>query len=370
MADSNQQSNITADELMFMDEAGEVLSLGRDDLAPPPSVTALMDTGKEDLMLQPPPPVIRKATASFYFHPEDEEEAAKHKPPADLLPQKKYSLDKILERALTTFQLSLTPDNQKKLRAVVYSFLRDRRTKVETADVLQRQNTAGGLEFAQTLADQVLKFLTDVKAKIVSEKGLVIDESLQAEEAKAKPLPSVFKSSLPLKTGLTLNRPPLAARPLKPAAPAALKEAPAIFGPPPARTFAKRPTMSSMARKRGKSPMADIQRDYKLVGPVEELASLTLQTFRRLGPDAASQSDKVNAKVYLLGEQSLAKKSQGIQAWRRSPLYRMYLAIGQASMEHGLSVQKIIEQYVLQGKEILTLEEFEAISDLNKKFRF
>jgi len=116
--------------------------------------------------------------------------------------------------------------------------------------------------------------------------------------------------------------------------------------------------------------MDDIQKDYKLAGPTEELAGLTLQTLRRLGSDAASQSAKIGQKIDLLGEQSLTKKALGIQAWRRSPLYKMYLAIGQASMEHGLSVQKVIEQYLSQGKEIMTLEEFEAISDLNKQFRF
>jgi len=127
---------------------------------------------------------------------------------------------------------------------------------------------------------------------------------------------------------------------------------------------------TSAARKKGKMPMDDIQKDYKLAGPTEELASLTLQTFRRLGSEAVSQASKISQKVDLLGEQSLIKKAQGIQAWRHSPLYKIYLAIGQASMEHGLSVQKVINQYLSQGREIMTLEEFEAISDLNKQFRF
>jgi hypothetical protein len=48
----------------------------------------------------------------------------------------------------------------------------------------------------------------------------------------------------------------------------------------------------------------------------------------------------------------------------------MYVAVGQASMEHDFSVEQVIKEYQAKGNEIITLEEFEAISDLNRQLRF
>ncbi len=101
----------------------------------------------------------------------------------------------------------------------------------------------------------------------------------------------------------------------------------------------------------------------RLQGPIEELAGLDLTRFSRLGGTAEEIIDKIKQKVELLGEESLTKRQQGINAWRHSPVYKMYLAIGQESMQSTKPITDIIKSQ--PGG--LSEEQFNAILELNRK---
>ena len=64
------------------------------------------------------------------------------------------------------------------------------------------------------------------------------------------------------------------------------------------------------------------------------------------------------------------RRSQGIEAWRNSETYQLYLEIGQRSLERGMQIKQLIDEYTSQSKPTLLLDEFEAISDLNRMLRF
>jgi len=100
----------------------------------------------------------------------------------------------------------------------------------------------------------------------------------------------------------------------------------------------------------------------RLQGPIEELAGLDLTRFSRLGGTAEEIIDKIKQKVELLGEESLTKRQQGINAWRHSPVYKMYLAIGQESMQSAKPITDIIKSQ--PGG--LSEEQFNAILELNR----
>ncbi len=107
-----------------------------------------------------------------------------------------------------------------------------------------------------------------------------------------------------------------------------------------------------------------------LTGPIEELQSFSLDNFRRLANSPSEQSAKLLSKINILEKDSVTKKAQGIEAWRNSPIYRQYLSIGTDSLSQGKDVAAIIAQYQQNNQETLTMEEFSAISDLNKNLRF
>ena len=107
-----------------------------------------------------------------------------------------------------------------------------------------------------------------------------------------------------------------------------------------------------------------------LTGPVQEIQNIDLVAWRRMGEHAQERADKVLDKINLLEQESYTKKAQGIKAWRESKLYEFYLQLGAESMVNGQEVSALIDQYTKEGKDTLAHDDFEAISDLNKKIRF
>jgi len=104
------------------------------------------------------------------------------------------------------------------------------------------------------------------------------------------------------------------------------------------------------------------------LGPVEELERLDLEEFRRFGKIAKQAVSKLYQKIDLLGDESIELKASAIKAWHRSPLYKMYVQTGQQSMETGKSIEDILRQDV--SGNTLSIDEFQAIADLNRKLNF
>lgn len=372
-ADITQLNNVTNDEILIKDESGQFQILSGGKLRPYNNNEEVgtiksemeegglkpilpIDTGMEEKMLQPPPPMIKKTTASFYFHPADEEEAAKHQAAAvSGMPKKVYSLDKILAKVVENYQLKLSEELTKRLRSIIFSFLRDRRTLVDTHEVLARPETNGGLNLTEFVVANLLEFLKEIKEKIQLPGGVVIDEQKEAGKKAFTYVPPNLPENLAKRSPIAKM---VASEEVKPV----VKDI--------VRPIAKAMPVLQRPLKKGSQRLADVKRDYKLVGPVEELGMLNLETFRRLGEITASRAQKVLSKINFLAEESITKKTAGIRAWRSCPLYRMYVAIGQASMEHNLGVEQVVSEYQAKGREIISLEEFEAISDLNRQLRF
>lgn len=109
---------------------------------------------------------------------------------------------------------------------------------------------------------------------------------------------------------------------------------------------------------------------HVLSGPVQELQDMTLRNFKRLADTAEARADKILEKINLLEQDSYTKKAQGIEAWRRSETYKLYLALGAESMIENKKIEEIAKEKQAKGEDFLEADEFSAISDLNKKLRF
>lgn len=107
----------------------------------------------------------------------------------------------------------------------------------------------------------------------------------------------------------------------------------------------------------------------RAIGPVEELAEITPLDLQRWG-GGKNTTQIILDKINLLQEISLVKKDEGINAWKRSPLYKFYLAVGQQALEQKKSVQQIIREKENNNQPFLRVEDFEAINELNQKLRF
>lgn len=107
-----------------------------------------------------------------------------------------------------------------------------------------------------------------------------------------------------------------------------------------------------------------------LVGPIEELAEMTLVDFRRLGSTVQDSVDKIREKIEISAKEFFNQKIVAINAWRKSQPNQFYVELGRQSLFKRLPVEDLISQYNLESKPTLTKEEFKLINQLNKKLRY
>jgi len=120
----------------------------------------------------------------------------------------------------------------------------------------------------------------------------------------------------------------------------------------------------------GKKRVEDVKYVPKLTGPVDELKEMDIINFRRLNPDAKIATNKIIEKIKFLEDDSYEKRLAGIRAWRKSPANKLYLAIGQDSIDSREGIDAVIEERQANKEEYLTSQEFIAIMDMNKALRF
>ena len=130
-----------------------------------------------------------------------------------------------------------------------------------------------------------------------------------------------------------------------------------------------KPILSRRPEEPGKVMVGSISNYPKIYGPNEELRSISLIDWRRWDISQEAML-KVKGKIDLLAEDSLVKKAEGIKAWKESEVNRLYLEIGEESINKGKSVKETINERQKGGRKTLTEAEFNAVVGLNKSLRF
>ncbi|MDD4290558.1 MAG: hypothetical protein PHH83_04825 [Patescibacteria group bacterium] len=309
--------------------------------------TAVLDTGLEERILPPPPPMIfDKKGADFYFDIDDKDEIIKQKQKIDKLEPKikQYSLRKIVERVLESNQIELIPQLETKFYNIVFSFLKHTREKLDVEEIFTKKIIDLGLGFEKKKAESVLKLLTEIRDKIDEIHGTILND-LNAEDF-------VTKTESQNKEHLSNLDPrqQIQVKPINTNIP-----------------FIKRTTTASSSTKQ---VMNDVKQKPKTISPVEELGEININVFRRISNNPVESTQRILNMINAFGKESILKKAAAIKNWRKSEIYRIYLMLGRESIEKSLSVSKIIEQKAIANEKTITLEEFQAISDLNKKIKF
>ena len=116
--------------------------------------------------------------------------------------------------------------------------------------------------------------------------------------------------------------------------------------------------------------MDDVQVVHpRLSGPVQEIADITLATFRRLGKTPADAAKRMLQKVELLAQESFERRVQAIQAWQGSALQKAYVSLVAEAFGSGTPVNALVEKKRAAGENVMTSEELAAIVELNGKLR-
>ncbi|NCU44090.1 hypothetical protein EOM71_00215 [Candidatus Falkowbacteria bacterium] len=312
--------------------------------------------------------------------------------------QSPLDLETILNKLVSQQKIFKQPGQINRWRQLAKTFLIGVRNQRAVDDFLSRPFNDGGLGVSTEQAQQLNQQLTDAKElfhqqarqQITIQAPTKPTDQLIAQAAvhdfESDLLASLRKIDnqprLELKTEIELPAPPEvntklleAAKTTEPIAEAQLvvkapeqpiisqhqNSAPTIVVPLDQRTA---------DNKTGKIRMDDVRFTPKTLTPIDELANLTLKRFRYLGHNPEERAQKIKDKLDLLAEYGYSKRLQGISAWRQSPLNRLYLQIGQRSIQNCQSAQQLLSEQISQDAESLTFNEFVAIMNLNKQIRF
>ena len=301
--------------------------------------------------------------ASFFFSADDEAEirelaknigqpAKIEEPVVPVVPVER-KLEEVIRRAQINFGSVELAD---RFSQILKTYLRGIRNRLETKMTLVKPFLNGGLSFDHDSAEKVM-VLADKAIKAKPGETMAPPPKIKLPELAAIGREAAYDFSRlkKLDTGHELPAPP------KPAAP------PAAAGQMP---LIKRRFEAENLSQSTKARIEDVKFVPKVMGLIDEIKYLDLTAFRRLGGDPFKTAEKIKSKLALLEEESYGKRLEGIKAWRLSPIFKLYLALGGLSISANKPIDVIIEERKLAGGEYLTADEFRAIMDLNKNLRF
>lgn len=129
-------------------------------------------------------------------------------------------------------------------------------------------------------------------------------------------------------------------------------------------------TVGSVAPQGASRPMTDIQPVKRLVGPIDELATMTPVEFRRLSTVPADAAQKIEDILATIESQSYEERVKGVKAWRQSPMNQLYVAMTTDALTQGVGLAEIATRRRSAGEESLSPAEIRAVSALNERIRF
>lgn len=315
-------------------------------------------------------------------------------PPLSLTKSLEEIVKEIKEKSGLTFADKTL---EKRFENTCLNFLKEIRKDFETEEILTRSEKIGGLNLNPEKAKEIVNFLKEIK-----DKSYKLEKEKFQEIKKPEPAKEILKLEETVKP-LAIEEMPIETE--KPKEVILFKEE---KKPEPDLEIKKRfdggtitpvfkrleeplPSFSLKSQEEKKEEtkeeikteeipvqirrpiseeklIEDVSPKIKILGPVEELKEITLSDLKRWGGKQTCQI--VFNKISLLAEESLLKKAEGIKAWQQSPLYRLYLEIGEEALEKKKSVEEVIQERIKENKETISLKDFEEITELNRKLRF
>lgn len=111
-------------------------------------------------------------------------------------------------------------------------------------------------------------------------------------------------------------------------------------------------------------------RSLRLIGPVDELRLMGLDEFKRISVEVRARIGKIMEKFALLEERSYLERIKGVEAWRSSGVYSLYVEMGYEALLQEKDLKRIIDERFDKKIPFLSLEEFYAVGEVNKSLMF
>ncbi len=249
---------------------------------------------------------------------------------------------------------------------LLLSYIKGVRSRVQLRDTLGRDVAMGGIGLKQEEITKVVQLLDTHSSKQKQGNQNLVKQQIDApaitfhppKELPRRPSPEVQQQIDSLVKGV----PPISVSPrveVKPST-AAISNQPSVAKP------ATKPTPTPQQKPR----IDDVVFKPKSVGPIEELEMLSVKDFRSLAATPEASAAKVEEKIDLMEQESFVKRLEAIKAWKQSDVYQLYIDLGHESIEGAKNIEDIITSRTEQKEPTLTIEEFNAVSELNSRLRY
>lgn len=116
--------------------------------------------------------------------------------------------------------------------------------------------------------------------------------------------------------------------------------------------------------------VTDVQFRAKLIGPAEELGTMTPSDFRRLAANPTEAAGKVEDVLTNLEATSYEERIRGIQAWRQSPVNTLYMEMAGEALQEGIALAEVASRRRNKGLESLSPAEMKSVASINAKIQF
>lgn len=287
------------------------------------------------------------AKSDFYFDVQDEEDVKmyKDKELEGLGSEKKNIVSALALEIVNELAFNLNESATKRLTSIIVSNLIGVRDNLETRQALTKPLLRGGLGLSEEQTENAIQLIVKAKPEI--------EQRLQNYRKNKE-------AALKLKKEQAL--------PIRAPAPAIIEPAMAMKTAEAAAKPLGEVHVSTTGKEKLK--LADVQPVYRLISPIDELRAIDLNVFHRLSDGIDGRCQKIRQKIDLLGDEGLPKMLEGINGFKASPLYQLYLKMGAECFKRKISVEQVADIFKNQNEAYLTRDEFEAIADLSREFSF
>lgn len=299
---------------------------------------------------------------------EAEAASAKQKSSGDELsgagmPKPVVSTDPVLEAAIDAGMsqigdLKLDEYTAKRLRNVVSTRLRDVRNAMQTRAMLERETHVGGVGLAPDVAARVAAIIESTyqtQHSAIDEEQRKRIESMQDEQRKKideRKQRESEEHAAWYKQKVAGAKGDMAVEQLR----AAMQGQVLVD--------------SGQVSVQAKPSMIDIVPPMRLSGLGDELKSMDIETFRRQAKTPEQAAEKIYQKLETLKRENFERWTDGVAAWRASPLQQQYLRLVTESFSTAKPVAQLVEEKRKVDPNLPSAEELGAIIALNARIQF
>ncbi len=256
-----------------------------------------------------------------------------------------------VEQVMSRLSTTLSAEDQKNVRALILSRIKDVRTDDQLFSSITREKESGGLGLSKEMGEEIVRIMSDMREgdmgimPVSPVRTHVRQKTVNAPSRESKPVAPVYVEKIP--------------NPLGQATPNVVRQSSLNkrllqdITPPPPRVAAVSPTSVVSVPK--EVVVSTTQK--RTVGPVDEFQQMTLVSFRQLAPTAEEAVDVLIRHIKLLEEESYILFLEAKDAWKQSELAVRYQQVLTGALQEGIT----IPAYLARHSDTVTPEEFSAL---------